>query len=534
MTNSFPAIWGSDPMTTGTDVRNEAQAILNDFRLRLIELISTKRPGDYTSKNLPQLYALASKYCPQLHQDSKLCELHMALAEKKTGARYPDQIVFCGIHAWIDAGMSPIIYFSSPVFTDKTFISLAFLERMLAAGQDLPDREQLLGNLSLEEFSHFLADRVALSRMRYRWLCKLLRTIPDLVAPENWENLNHGHINVHRIFKKKQIESKVSLKALVPLLLLESGQADALYQQAKIELALHDSTSMESATCDAFAANDDEHGQAVLERFIQLEYGRWDDPRLDKVLTGYLSRYCFHTRHNYFHLEERFWLIKAMGVLSQSDHTAVTWPAAIYGNFLSNTILDDEIAGHGAFRWKTLLKVTPELRVIQDYVTRDNSSLFAVLRDTKECRTLAHPILLAQFGDSLKVAYVSQVAPCVASHMMKDMSDGVFDCYETPQATERTLQRYDPECVKQMSEWARQSKDVRELNCRLQGHVSMLWLMIRNLRGEDNKDQAIAWCTQLRSQRTKFEAMRLLGLTLDDIRLAPSLHDEFLSRDLGL
>lgn len=534
MTNSFFVTLGSDPMTNEADVRDEAQAILNDFRLRLIELISTKRPGQYTSDNLPQLYALASKHCPRLHQDSKLYELHIALSEKKSGERYPDQIVFCGIHAWINAGMSPIIYFSSRVFTDKTFISLAFLERMLAAGQDLPDREQLLGNLSLEVFSHFLADRVALRRMRYPWLCKLLRTIPECVAPENWENLNHGHINAHRIFKEKQIESRVSLKALVPLLLLESGQGDALCQQAKNELALHDPTSMESATCEALGEYDDEHGQVVLERFIQLEYGRWDNPRLDKVLTGYLSSYCFHTLHNCFYLVERFWFLKAVEVLSQSDHPALTWPAAIYGNFLSNAILDDVIAGHGTFRWKTLLKVIPELRVLQDYAFRENSSLISVLRDTRECDSLVHRILLDQFPDPLKAAYVSQVAPCVASQMIKDMSNPEFVCYETPQATERTLQRYDPDCVKQMSEWARQSKNIRELNCRLQGHVSILWLMIRNLRGEDNKEQAIAWCTQLRSQRTKLEAMRLLGLTLEDVRLAPSLHDEFLSRDLGL
>lgn len=299
--NSSPVTWGSELMTNEVDVRNEAQAILNDFRLRLIELISTKRPGEYTSNNLPQLYDLAAKHCPRLHQDTKLYELHTALAEKKSGARHPDQIVFCGIHAWINAGMSPIIYFSGPVFTNKTFISLGFLERMLAAGQELPDRAQLLGNLSLEVFSHFLADRVALRRMRYPWLCKLLRKISECVVPENWENLNHGHINVHRIFRKKQIESKVTLKALVPLLLLESGQGDALYQQAKNELALHEPTSMESATYEALGEYDDEHGQVVLERFIQLEYARWDNPRLDKVLTGYLNSYCFHTRHNYFY-----------------------------------------------------------------------------------------------------------------------------------------------------------------------------------------------------------------------------------------
>jgi hypothetical protein len=534
MTNSFLAIWEFNPMSTESAVQDEVRVLMDDFRLRLIELISTKRPGEYTSDNLPQLYALASKHCPRLHQDPKLCELHNALGRKKSGETDPGSIVYFGIDAWMATGMSPIIYFSKPTPDGKIQVSMALLERIYATRRMTPDRGKLLGNLSLVQFSHFLADRVALNRMRYPWLCALLSVMPELIAPENWKNLCHGHIKVHAKIRKKQIDSKISLKILAPLLLIGIGQGAKRYHQAKKALGIHGPSAMDYTAREAFAAANKSHGKTVLERFIRWEYGGWDTPQLDRVLSDYLRHYQFFTRYNYFELQERVWFQKAVETLAQPHCKKISWPAALYGKFLSHTNRADEYEGRGQFHWKTLLKMVPELRAIQGYVTQVDSPLISALQDTLECCLLVHPIFLAQFPESLRAPYALEVAPYVADHMTKDMSYGVFERYETPQATERTLQRYDPDCVKAVGEWARHSKNIRELNCRLQGHVSILWLMIRNLRGEHNKGQAIEWCTRLRSQRTKFEAMRLLDLTLEDVRLSPSLHDEFLTRDLGL
>ena len=92
----------------------------------------------------------------------------------------------------------------------------------------------------------------------------------------------------------------------------------------------------------------------------------------------------------------------------------------------------------------------------------------------------------------------------------------------------------DPDCLAVMSRRLNETVNHKKLKVSTPGDKGLLRIMSLNLEGPGQREQAIQWCSDIRHQETRLEGMRLLDLTLADVRLTPRLHADFLSRDLGL
>jgi hypothetical protein len=502
-------------------MHTKIQELIAAFRQRLIDRLNANRPGDYAPKSLPELYAMASKRFPCLHQDVELCTLYTALGKIHSGSVDQNDIEMTGINAWIDAGMSPAIYFTGVPLERR--VPLNFIEQIGVKGAKFPDREKLLGNLSLAEFSHCLADRVSFNRMNYYWMRLLTASIPELIEPHNWGHLTTGHI---RVKKPMRLRKGEPLLALVPLLLVEAGKDPALYRQAKFELNIVDPLAIESITRQACNDAEDERGMAILEQYIHLEYGGWDAVNLDPVLRSYILNFDFRTRAKIGHgpLNEHFWISRAAGVASNPGSNRSTWPAALYARFILYCC--DSEGESEQQNLENLLDFVPLLKVIQNYVVAFRTPIIDALIGTDEDLVLVHPLLISRFDKANKADYIEIAAQRVVDKIVQNLHKESFFLLDK--------QVCDPDCLLIMSRRANELVDLKELDLSARGHHCMLTLMSAEFRGVEQRERAIAWCTGIMCQKTRLEAMRLLDLTLHDVSLKWSLQDEFLSRDLGL
>jgi len=513
------------------DIDTEIKQILEAFRQRLIDRLSANRPGAYEAKGIPQLYAMAARRFPCLHQDVELCTLYKALGKIQSGSVDQNDVEMPGINAWIDAGLSPVIYFTgayrqqnrhaSPVSSGRQRAPLCFIELLGVKGARFPSREKLLGNLSLAEFSHFLADRVSFNRMNYYWVRLLTAVMPELIEPSNWINLSTGYIRVKETFRQKKGEP---LQALLPLLLIKAGKDPALCRQAKIELNIVDPQAVQSVTRQALHDVEDERGMTTLDRYIQFEYGGWASPALDPVLITHLLSYDFRSRVGHADAKEGLWFTKAVELLEMPCAHSVIWPAAVYARFLMYSCFPDESNPYDNLA--KVLEYFPQIKRIQDYVISPSFPLIQCLIETDEFFILVHPVLVAQLDAAHKQSYIDTASSAVADFLVKEMAEDVYFSID-PQVC-------DPACLGVMSRRVNTTVSVEDLNPSKRGHRQMLALMTCDYKGEGQKPRAIQWCASIGSQTIRLEAMQLLDLTLEEVSLAPELHDEFLSRDLGL
>jgi hypothetical protein len=502
-------------------MQNHIQELMAAFRQRLIDRLSTNRPGDYASKSLPELYAMAAKRFPCLHQDVELCTLYTALGRPHSGSVAQGDVEVLGIDAWMDAGMSPVIYFTGSPRERR--VPLNFIEQMGVRGAPFPDRERLLGNLTLAEFSHCLADRVSFNRINYYWMRMLTAVMPELLEPENWKNLTTGHIRVKEKFRKRKGEP---LQALLPLLLIEAGKDPGLHHQAKHSLNIVDPLAIASVTRQACHDTEGERGITILEQYVGLEYGGWDAENLDSVLHPYIINLDFGIRNGIGQgaPNEQFWISKAFELVTNPASKLSTWPAALYARYLmycydSDATIEQQIL-------QNLLISSPKLKRIQEYVIASGLQIIEAVIDTDDFFMLVHPLLIAQFNEADRPRFIENAARRVAYkiiHELKKESYFVLD-----------QRACDPDCLRLMSQMANETVSLEGLDLTTRGHQCMLKLMSAGYMGEENRERAIAWCVGLSSQKTRLEAMQLLDLTLDDVSLTPDLHDEFLSRDLGI
>jgi len=504
-------------------MHTDIQALMATFKQTLIDLVNTNSPSDCNELSLPELYAMAANRFPNLHQDDKLTELYAALVTTHTDAK--GYVELTGINAWMNAGMSPIIYFIGEKINPLSprRVPLSLIEQIWIKKIHLPERQQLLGNLSLAEFSGFLADRVSFKRMDYYGIRQLTAKLPELIEPKNWHNLTTGRVKISETFRRRNGQC---LQALVPLLLIEKGGGSIEYLQAKHELNIHDPLIIESNTQEAVFDAQDERGIAVLERYVQAEYGSWQVPALDHLLQKYLHRYAFRTKVGMGHGEvsEQFWINKAAEVARTPDSSTAIWPAVVYTKFLLSCCEPDVSASKENFR--SLLDYSPALKHIRDHVFKPKFPIIEAMIETDEFLILVHPVLTSQIPKADKTAYTECAAHTVLAKIIKNLTvDSYFLLND---------QACDHACLQIMSRRANKTVNLKTLNLSARGHHCMLSLMSAEFRGTDQRERAIAWCAGINCQKTRLEAMRLLDLTLDDVSLKSSLHDEFLVRDLGL
>jgi hypothetical protein len=503
-------------------IETEIQQTLEAFRHRLIELISAKRPGDYASLTLPELYAIASKRVARLHQDVRLFQLYYDLGCIDTGFDEHGNVELLGVNAWIEAGMSPIIYFAGQFKFMQAPAS--FLEKIGAKTSGFPGRQQLLGNLSLAEFSVFLADRVSYATMTYYWLRLLTAEMPELIEPHNWHNLKTGR---NRIDKKFRAISGQLLQDLVPLLLIERGHPASLYAEAKRQLNLDNAPAPEGVVRKALYDAIDPQGMAVLERYVQAEYGGWDAPAFDKVLRGFMCTYSFRsirTRAGRLESDEELWVQKALEQVKRFGTRQATWPAMLYARFLMDCCAPG--VSEGQQNLLSLRSLSPAFEAIQDYALSPEFPLVEAIIDTDDFQILVHPALISLLSDSHRDRYVEYAAGKTADKVIeRRKEDAHFDI--NPELC-------DPACLAVMSRRVNETINHQGLKVSSPGEKALLKIMSLSLRGPEQREQAIQWCSAIRHQETRLEAMRLLDLTLADVRLTPRLHGDFLSRDLGL
>lgn len=155
-------------------MKNDPVELLAPFRKRLAELAPKTPANQVEHMSLPALYEAALQQTPRLHSDHDLCVAYKSLGVmKEMGDDGEDYWV--GIETWINAGMSPVIYFTG--FPEPDSFARSHIEIMQSQSIQLPNAQALLGNLSLQRFTQFWTDHSSL--LNFNDACEIIGVIPD-------------------------------------------------------------------------------------------------------------------------------------------------------------------------------------------------------------------------------------------------------------------------------------------------------------------------------------------------------------------
>jgi len=507
-------------------MKNDPVELLAPFRKRLAELAPKTPTEQVEHMSLPVLYEAALLQTPRLHADQALCKSYKALGTLRE-LRDDDKDYLVGAEAWIDAGMSPVMYFTGYPKADD--FSRSLLEMMHAANAEFPAPEQLLGNLSLARFSNFLADRSADFFLGYKYLHKVIQVIPDLLETPNWRHFQVGQI---KILPKTQKQLADRLRCFIPLLCLHQQMDDSRYYLAKNSLQLHGLAQktdlLNQAVWNANTVDD----LTVLDRFVGLEYGSWSHVLLDDYLVKNITTGVhFDSLLKRDPVEMAFWIAKAVEVVTQPKSEYMhAWPSALYVTILKqcnmeylveNPDLMDQIEAHH-----------PDILTLKNHVSRSAYALARSLEYSTDLRHLVSPLVLSLLKPEHRHDLVSTMTGKLGSELVINIKKG-RDFTESAQI-EALLKNAHPLWATAITEWVQRHFSMRDFKPSDSGMAAIVVLLTYPLRGAENKEKAIAWCRTIRSPKWKIEVMHALSLSPQDININDRQKEDFLSRDLGL
>lgn len=472
---------------------------------------------------LPELYRLAWKDNPKLHSNPELCRVFKNHLQDRNAMR-----------SWVQVGMSPIIFFAWQPEHDK--MAKPALSAFGAECQNL-SRETLLGNLTLAEFTSFLRDAVGLKLIDYKQVLMLAKLVPEITQAKGFHYALPDHDLLGKSFWRNAEKNYLNQKLLgqwMPLLMVTLGASDSDFYMAKNLFRLHDPSDAKWLTMVAFSHSTSDEGHAGLVRYIKLQYKDWFNFSLDEALCreltdspsqGVMSRILF-------------WIDKAVETIRTLDDPGyLAWPAAVYAAVYHVFCNEDASMSAEERRQlhESMMTEHPKLYEIRAYIKREfGLPLERALGGSPRVLDLMSAELVSIFNAAEKVRYAETVAPVLSGEIFGRVKRSSL-AFSAPWKIDRYFDESDPQCAQAIESRIHEKfglKDLVENND--ETNTRLLHLMLRALRHEHTKAQAIDWCQSTRSRKWRPVAMRTLKLTPADVKLSASQREEFLAEDLGL
>jgi len=470
---------------------------------------------------LPELYRRALKDDPKLHGDHEIARIF----------RQQDRN---SMRNWVQAGMSPVIFFAWQPERDK--MANPPLRAFLAASQDFSG-EALLGNLSPGEFTAFLRDAVALKMLNYLEVLQVAKLLPDVLQPRMLHHAMPDHNLFGKAFWRSAEKNHFNQELLgqwMPLLMLTRGVPDSDFYMARNLFRMHDSSEAKWLSFVAMAHSTTDEGHAGLVRYIDLQYKEWSNFSLDEALCreltdspsqGIMSRISF-------------WIDKAVETIRTLDGPGyLAWPAAVYAAVYHDFCNEDSsIAAEDRRQLhESMMNQHPLLYEIRAYIKRESGlPLERALGGSPRVLDLMSAELASIFNAAEKARYIETVAPLLCSEIFGRVKRSSLE-FSEPWKIDRQFDDADPQCAQAIESRIHQKFGLKDLvDGDDQTNARLLHLMLRALRHEHTKVQAIDWCQSIRSRKWRPLAMRILKLTPADVKLSASQREEFLAEDLGL
>lgn len=500
-------------------MKNDPVELLAPFRKRLAELAPKTPANQVEHMSLPALYEAALQQTPRLHSDHDLCVAYKSLGVmKEMGDDGEDYWV--GIETWINAGMSPVIYFTG--FPEPDSFARSHIEIMQSQSIQLPNAQALLGNLSLQRFTQFWTDHSSL--LNFNDACEIIGVIPDLLKQPNWRNFQAGEINLHPK-AKKQLDGR--LRRLVPLLCLYANMDDADYHFAKNSLQLNNPDDRRFLVTQAIWGTADFKSRNALERLVHLEFRGWDNVTLDNILIHKIN----NGSHVHDLAERDFWVAKALEVINLPDRAYVqAWPSALYAGIVR--LCSTDPFTQQAVLYETVVADCPAVEELGRHASECAYALARGLESSRDIEFKISPVTLSILKPEYRKDFIDDLVRDLASNLLSNIKKG--QQYYEPTQVQKLLRDADPLWAAAITEWVQRHFNIRDFKPSDSGMAAIVVLLTYPLRGAENKEKAIAWCRSVRSPKWKIEAMHALDLSPNDIKINDRQQEDFLSRDLGL
>jgi hypothetical protein len=500
-------------------MKNDPVELLAPFRKRLAELAPKTSANQVERMSLPALYEAALQQTPRLHSDHDLCVAYKALGVvKEMGDDGVDYWV--GIETWINAGMSPVIYFTG--FPEPDSFARSYLQIMQSQSIQLPNAQALLGNLSLQRFTQFWTDHSSL--LNYNHACEIIGVIPELLTQTNWRNFQAGEINLHPR-AKKQLDGR--LRRLVPLLCLHENMDDADYYFAKNSLQLNNPDDKQFLVTQAIWGAADLKCRNALERLVHLEFRGWDNVTLDNILINKINN-----RSHFLNIEERdFWIAKAIEVINLPDRAYVqAWPSALYASIVH--LCNTDSFTQRTSSYETTVAQCPAIEELGRHASESAYALARGIDSSRGIEFKISPLTLSILKPEHRKDFIGDLVRDLATNLLSNIKNGRQ--YFEPILVQKLLRDADPLWATAITEWVQRHFSMRDFKPSDSGMAAIVVLLTYPLRGVENKEKAITWCRAIRSPKWKIEAMHALNLSPQDININDHQKEDFLSRDLGL
>lgn len=500
-------------------------AFIDDMKFLFAAKIKSHESAEGCSKllqlTLPELYRRALKDNPRLHGDHEIARIF----------RQQDRNT---IRSWVQAGMSPIIFFAWQPWRDK--MANPPLRALLATGQDLSG-EALLGNLTPREFIAFLRDAVALKMLNYLEVLQVAKLLPEVMHPRVFHYAMPDHGLFGKAFWRSAEKNHFNHKLLgqwMPLLMLTQGAPDSDFYVARNLFRMHDPSDVKWLTLVALAHSTTDEGHAGLVRYIELQYQDWANFSLDEALCRELS----DTPSQGVMSRISFWIDKAVETIRILEGPGyLAWPAAIYAAVYHNFCNEDSSMAAEERRQlhESMMIEHPSLYELRAYIKRESGLVLErALGGSPRVLDLMSAELSSIFNSAEKARYVETVAPVLCGEIFGRVKQRNL-AFNEPWKIDRQFEDADPQCAQAIEVRIHEKFGLKDL---VDGddatNARLLHLMLRALRHEHTRALAIDWCQSIRSKKWRPVAMRILKLSPADVKLSASQREEFLAEDLGL